>query len=548
MHHLKEIIPMRPIFAILLFVVSLPLATLAAADLDDYPEPLPPPPELLNEAARIAEDAAAISPSVNPYAPRIVYTAPDAVDPALAAQMAPPPELLVPEPTPLPGGTVRIPVEGGGYVSRGFVVSPPSTTMPADYFDLPMNENAIPGVLLPEMDIPAASSRPARRGAPAAPVKTGMTMKQLDPFFALAKGSEGAALNARSNGDNAAYYDQLGKARAAYQEIVSMADAGSEAREEAWYGIARCDYRLGNWWKAFEALERSFPEEYQAGEVAGRMKLETYIGERLWRFGASPAPDVVVDGVNLDGYRAAAQVYAAVMFNQPTNDDAPLALLRQGDAASFHNEWDEAARHYRTLIEYYPDSEQAMQARASLAESIYRQDWPTGMPEAARRDVQGIMEDVDRADTTLSIEAADRRRKAVGVANERDAEIKLRHAKEYLKSVRGRKSRDGAVFLLKDVVSLYPETSQAAEAADILASLGVESPLPATGGVQYPFGQPTSEYDATGSLAEDIFGGGYVTLDVPSAADIPSFGGLPNSPTRETVYESWPDPLTAPVE
>lgn len=547
------------------------------------PEILPPPPELLTGSGSSEETQAALQPLAEIEAPAPVVQAPVLTQPATPAPAYEPVDATAGtftprstyvsepyslEPSATPGNivytapdrvdpmfqgdnAVRIPVHGGGYVSRGIVISPPSANMPADYFDLPLTEDAIPGVLLPELE--DGYSYGGVTMAPASPVRTGMSVRQLDPFFALAKGSEGAALDAKRGGNDGVFNDQLLKARDAYMSIVAMADAGGEAREEAWYGVARCEYRLGNWWKSFEALERSFPEEYQPGEVTGRMKLESFIGERLWGFGVNPAPDAVVQGEQLDGYRAAARVYKALVFNEPLGEGTPLALLRQGDAASMHGNWEEATRLYRQLVDYFPDSEQSMQGRSSLAEAIYRQEWPTGFPEAARRDVQVIMEDVERSETTLSVDAADRRRRAVEIANDLDAEIKLRHAKEYLRSVRLRKSRDGAVFLLKDIVTLYPNTKQASEASEILVALGETPPAP-SGQSFSPFAPPASMEDRYGPAAvtddpfaaafEDPFAdSGYVTLDVPS--DIPNFA-LPESPTRETVYERLPDPV--PVE
>lgn len=535
---------------------------------DEYPETLPPPPELLEavdsvtpieETERALEpppvveapsaepttiQAEAPTPAVSPVYVlpedssgngRIVYTAPDPADPAL--QLAQP---SFRAPAVIPAGS-------------GIVISGPSPNMPADYFELPLTTDSIPGILLPELedgyypDNEYYAAPPARLQAPI----IGMTVRQLEPFFALAKGTEGEALNARRRNDDAVYHDMLNKARAAYMEIVSMADAGNEAREEAWYGVARCEYRLGNWWRSFEALERSFPEEYQPGEVAARMKLETFVGERLWRLGNAPVPDARYDNQSLNGYQAAARVYSALIANQPSHDDAPLALLRQGDAASLRGDWERASRFYRQVVEYYADSEQAMQARSSLAEAIYRQEWPTGMPEAARRDAQVVMEDVERSDVLLSPDAADRRRRAVEVANNTDAEIKLRHAKEYLGSMRMRKSRDGAIFLLKDIINLYPGTSQATEAGEMLVAMGIEPPRPA-GNVAYsPFSQPSpwGDQQENPNLYDNFAGldetDSYVTLDVP--ADIPSFTNLPGSPTRETVYQALPPPTVQPL-
>jgi tetratricopeptide (TPR) repeat protein len=290
-----------------------------------------------------------------------------------------------------------------------------------------------------------------------------------------------------------------------------MADAGNEAREDAWYGLARCEYRRGNWWKAFDALERSFPRKFDRSEVAGRIRLEMFIGEHLWRLGEARIPDTSSNGELLTGYRAASLVYAAAIFNQPIAADAPLALLRRGDAAAMDRDWEAAEKFYRQVVEYYPESEPAMQARSSLAEMVMRR-YSLELPEAARNDLGSIMDDVERADAGLSGAAEERRRRAVAVANDMEAETKLRHAKEYLKNVRVRKSRDAAVFLLGDLVSHFPGTIQAGEAADILRGMGIEPPMTLSDGDRFPI---TSGWDGRRDVdgERDFFPGGSVAVD-----------------------------------
>ncbi len=497
------------------------------------PAPLPPPPELLGETAgplpelpanpeetrRALEPPAAIAPAPIEPAPAVVYGGSVAAAP-----------MTVPAPRTV--ATIRAPLSD-------MTVSPPSRHMPEDYFNLPLEDEAVPGVVLPEID----RAYYARMGGAAAPARRqaapGMSVRQLEPYFALAKGSEAMALESSQKGDEQVYREQLGKALDAYMAIIAMADASTEAREEAWYGVARCEYRRGNWWQAFDALERSFPKKFEKGEVAGRIKLEMYIGERLWRMGNDPVAGANPDGAPLTGYQAASRVYAAAIFNQPTAQDAPLALLRRGDAAALEKDWKEAAKFYRQVIEYYPESEQAMQARSSLTESIYRQDWPAGFPEAARSDVALIMDDVERADSRLSDDALERRKRAVTVANDLEAETKLRQAKGYLKSIRVRKSRDAAVFLLGDIVSFYPNTPQAGEAADLLRRLGVQPPATLADGTRFPLTAGGSGAGAAPGQEIDFgIGGGSVRVEGQSDR---GGGALAPSPTRETVYGGFPE-------
>lgn len=539
-------------------VASVGIAASAWSAEPEIPAPLPPPPELLGDL---------------PFAPD---ETPDA--PAGYGRYAINPQPIpLPPPQPPPGGVVR-PVVADTPTPQpaGLTVSPPRR-MPAEYFDLPLDSGGVPGVVMPELDETFAEPLPA--GAPAfagRPLAQGMSIRQLEPFFALAKGSEGAALEAREKNDEAAYFDQLRKSMAAYQDIIDMADAGHEAREEAWYGVARCEYRMGNWWRAFDALERSFPKQYEKSEVAGRIRLEIYIGERLWRMGNDLVADADPEGNQLNGYQAASRVYAAVVFNNPNSEDTALALLRRGDAAALESQWEDAARFYRQVVEYFPESEAAMQARSSLTEAIYRQEWPRGFPEAARNDVASIMDDVERADSRLTEEAEGRRQRAVQVANELEADHKLKQAKEYMRSFRVKKSRDAAVFLLGDICSLYPGTAQAEEAAGMLQGMGIEPPMVLSDATRFPLtagwsgregvfagdggaGQATlggapaaAPVDAEGETPADPFADPFTDPFIDNttggstytAGQNTSYGDvLPPSPSRETVFETWPQPL-----
>ncbi len=439
---LTRIITPRRLLAGLFLLAAVPASA-------GQPAPLPPPPELLDD------NGYAIEGYGQPAAP--AYQQPYQQPVTAAAQAA-------------------------GAGQRGFIVSPPMASMPDDYFNLPLLDEGIPGVLMPEIDENFVDPGLSESRRP----RAGLAGRQLEPFFDYAKTFEKDALAARTFNDENTYRQNLQNAIDAYMEIIAMADAGTEAREEAWYGVARCEYRLGNWWRSFDAIERSFPERFDRREVEGRIRLEMFIGERLWRIGYAPAPGATRNNQTLNGYQAAALVYAAAIFNQPNNRDAPLALLRRGDAAAMNNDWPEAAKFYRSVVEYYPESEPAMQARSSLAEAVIRQDWPAGFPEAAREDLSAIMAPVENAERKLSPAAEERRQRAAVLANDREASEKLMQAKGYLHSIKLKKSRDAAIFLLRDVVSQFPTTMQAQEAAAILRNLGETPPATVADGSRYP--------------------------------------------------------------
>ena len=375
------------------------------------PEPLPPPPELMDGNGYSVNSAAPSYQIVNPQ-PNVGTLAPfnpynnygqpkpelPEYDPYNTMPQLPPlpgsqaarmpvnvPNVVPPPMTSAPYSPISaappqtpVPVAAQARAGQGFQVSGPAAYMPEEYFNLPFtDEDYIPGVVLPDLD-PEFSDPGAPGYSGKRYIQPGMNQRQLEPFFDLAKGFEKRALDFKKNNDDFNYRENLGKAVSGYMEIIAMADASNEAREEAWYGVARCEYRRENYWRAFDALERSFPEQFERDEVQGRIRLEMFIGERLWRMGNSQVPDSRKNGELMTGYQAASRVYTAALFNQPNATDAPLAMLRRGDGAAMEQNWEEAAKFYRSVIEYYPESEPAMQARSSLAEAVYRQEWPAG--------------------------------------------------------------------------------------------------------------------------------------------------------------------------
>jgi hypothetical protein len=104
----------------------------------------------------------------------------------------------------------------------------------------------------------------------------------------------------------------------------------------------------------------------------------------------------------------------------------------------------------------------------------------------ARQDLNSMMTEVEGSERRLSVPAEDRRERAAILANNHEAEIKLRQAKDYMSKIRVKKSRDAAVFQLGQIVSHYPNTPQAHEAADILVGMGIEPPMILADGNRYP--------------------------------------------------------------
>lgn len=512
--------------------------------------PLPPPPELLNTQG-YAIDAPAPRPNAAPNVyqqPRSPTFSPEEMERTLAPSQ---PYQVAGNPNSAPSApySPAVPPQTPNQFAQGqprprVTISPPARNMPDDYFNLPLVEEGIPGVIMPEFDEdfvdPGMAQVRGRRR-----ITQGLSLDQLQPYFDQAKGSERAALEAKKYGDSFLYRKNLDRAVEQYAKVIAMADATTEAREEAWYGMARCEYRRENWWRAFDALERSFPSKYDREEVAGRIRLEMFIGERLWRMGHAPVPDARKDGTTMPGYQAASRVYTAALLNNPGAKDAPLALLRRGDAAAMEEDWQEAAKFYRSVVQHYPESEPAMQARSSLTEAIYRQypEETVPVPEPGREEQFKSMVEVETAERKLSKEAEERRQRAVALGNQDEASTKLRQAKEYMSNVRVKKSRDAAVFLLGQVVSFYPNTPQAQEASELLLGMGIDPPMTVSDGTRFP---QTSGWVAAyeEAIDEANVGGGSVQVGRQSDTRTQTqSGNAPYSPARPPLQES-----TRPVD
>ncbi len=243
--------------------------------------------------------------------------------------------------------------------------------------------------------------------------------------------------------------------------------ATNRAKEEAYLGLGRCEYRLGNYWRSFKAIESSFPQEFDSTQTNLRSRMEMILGGLLEQLGNNPVKGSAEDGEKeLSGYQAAALVYQAVNYNDPKSGFAREALRSKGRCLLKSGEYDEAEKAYYTLLNSYPGSKEALEAGPELVElKALKSKNEGGLRGKTLDDAVNILR---QAETMPDTNEAFKEKigKAKTAVQENVAETKLKEAKYYLKRG-GKKSEVAARFILSDIIKLYPQTKAGKEAEEL---------------------------------------------------------------------------------
>lgn len=244
--------------------------------------------------------------------------------------------------------------------------------------------------------------------------------------------------------------------------------------EEAWLGVARCEHRLGNHWRAFLASEQSFPSQYDARRVSERLALQIRIAEALEAQGAAlvAGGEGDGDGKKRSGFEAASRIYERIVYNDPQHPFAARALLRAGDCYLEIGDLDQAEMKYRQVMTHYERSEEMQLARLSLAKVLSLKHPRTGH-DGVRSEVSELLPPPEMG-ASLPDEVRERAEAALAVHNQAEAESLFEKARYYA-STGGRRGRDAAIFLCEDILKRYPDTPSAAEAQALLDTLNARS-------------------------------------------------------------------------
>ncbi|MBN2713302.1 MAG: tetratricopeptide repeat protein [Planctomycetes bacterium] len=262
------------------------------------------------------------------------------------------------------------------------------------------------------------------------------------------------------------------KALSSYEKAVEIGPDTASFCPAA-FGAAMAKYHLGEYWGAFIFIEKSFPKRFEAKEVSRRLEMESIIAKELMAKGGA-----VVDGAQegkkkLSGYAAASRVFKAIVYNDPRSSSAPQALLLQGDCHLRAGEFEEAEKAYRDIEKFMGKTEQAILAKASLAEALAAMPRKGGMTQDVSLEIEQLIADVEiyRDD---SKELARRIDAAESAKQEAFAGDLLKKSKYHF-SRRTKRDRNAGIFLLEDILKRFPKAPSAVEAKELLDGLGVET-------------------------------------------------------------------------
>ena len=272
--------------------------------------------------------------------------------------------------------------------------------------------------------------------------------------------------------------EKIDDAKAIYRMAIHNGAKGYEL-EEAYLGLARCEFRQGHYWAAFSALENSFPKQFDQDGVALRIKMELDLAGRLAKMGdreATGAPfkkdsngNMLPDRISC--LEAAAQIYKTVTYNDPKGPYAPRGLLMSARCYKEIGEFKASEDEYRHLVETFPNSKETVKAQAELIEVLAKKSKSADeglegkvQDEVLNRMVQAKAVAKDSPELERSLENAQ------AAVDDTQSLAMLEKADFYIK--RGnKKSIDAAKFLLNDIVKRFPKTEAATKAAEKLEKL-----------------------------------------------------------------------------
>lgn len=243
--------------------------------------------------------------------------------------------------------------------------------------------------------------------------------------------------------------------------------ASGAAREEAYLGLARCEYRLGNYWRSFQAVQSSLPDQFDARALQLRSRMEMDLASILEQLAQKPVKGSKgKDDKELSGYQAAAIIYEAVIYNDPKSDFARKALQRQALCYQNSGDLNEAEKSYYKLVNTFPRSQEALQAQPEMVKLLALKSKGEGGLRGKKYD-----EAIDRIRQSKTISGGknfqEKVKQAEQAVQENAAETKFNEAMYYRKRG-GRQAQASAEFLLRDIIRRYPQTKAGKQAQELV--------------------------------------------------------------------------------
>jgi outer membrane protein assembly factor BamD len=232
----------------------------------------------------------------------------------------------------------------------------------------------------------------------------------------------------------------------------------SEAASDAQYYIGRCYEEMDYPYQAFEAYQKvidDYPFTQRTEEIVGRqfeIGNKLYEGEKTKFFGLrfKAMPEQIID------------VYKKVVANAPYSKNAPVAQLRIGELYKKIAFYQEARDAFQRILDDYPDSSVAMEAKFQLALTASVASGGSSYDQSLAKQAQKEFEEFKRAhpDSEL-VERVEKEKKEI---IEKRADHYMQNARFY---ERIGKYQSSAIYYNK-VLDEFPQASSAAKALERL--------------------------------------------------------------------------------
>jgi len=262
---------------------------------------------------------------------------------------------------------------------------------------------------------------------------------------------------------------------------IAFIDPQGELGQDALFSIAECRIGQSRYWDAYMTTEASFPAEFRPDAVKKRVALEAKIADHFFDIGEKESVRVP-SGQSMTGFEAARKVYAAVLFNDPQDVAAPQAALRLAECHLALGQIEDAEKNARRLIYQYADSPQSWEGRAILAEILLKRKYERGkIPAQVFEEAAQLIRDCQMQDNPSAALSA---RIASGqtVLDGSKAQDMLDNALFYLGRIGEPRQRKAGIFLLKDLVKKYPDTTAGKDALARLQRMGEDGSSASEGG------------------------------------------------------------------
>jgi tetratricopeptide (TPR) repeat protein len=248
----------------------------------------------------------------------------------------------------------------------------------------------------------------------------------------------------------------------------------TEEAGKGYFGRGLCLYKLGEYLEAFENIEKSFPKSPVKTEIDKRCALEYKIGRKIM----AEKNKVVKEGGGFlkkseTGYQVAARIFKAILYNDPANKIAPEVLFSLGECEFAMGRYKHARQAYMRLVTYHADSSLVpiakLRAAKCYASKSHGRKNSTRSVENTMK-AEELVKSVRKTGASASVDSRELQNTVKLVESKKAAEM-LKSAKYYLK-IHKKGSRNSSIFILNDIISRYPGTYSAKEAAGLLEKHG----------------------------------------------------------------------------